>query len=162
VVGKWIGVHIGVNIGGVRYIETLRLSPVDELILIKEIVTSTIAIAWVEGTFKRYLHGMWIGVDTSIREVIIQAGAAPSIVGLIRRHAGLEQQVLVAPVITNDEEDKARIACGGGQFGQIDASYPVGWDIKRGGHCPVTHDHASHGVRCWNGLVNARKDAEGG
>jgi hypothetical protein len=70
------------------------------------VMAGAIAVVGVEGTVKGDLGGLCILIHAPVGGVIIQTEAAPLIVGLVGGHAGLEHDVLVAPVITDNEGEQ--------------------------------------------------------
>ena len=123
-----------------------------------------ITIAGIEGTIEGDLGGMGIRKGTFKRRAFtIRADTSPEVVGLIGGHAGLEENIFGAPVVTHDEEDKARVTRGGGQLGQVDAGDPVGGDLQGGGLGPTgAGDHAGDRIGIRDGLVDAGETAQGG
>ncbi len=163
-VGQRVDVGVGVHVRDVAHVVALRLQPVHEMKFKEEVVAGSIAIAGTEGTIEGDLGGMGIWKGTFKRRAFtVRADTSPEVVGLIGGHASLEENIFAAPVVTHDEEDKARVTRGGGQLGQVDAGDPVGGDLQGGGLGPTcAGDHAGDRIGIRDGLVDAGETGQGG
>ena len=140
---------LDVDAGRVGDVVALAFQPADHVVVTVEEIAG--AVPARVGAVERDLVGA-----LAVRGApVVEALAAPDVVGLIGREGDLEDEIGRGAVVPQDEDDVVGGSRAGDQLGQIDAADPIrpgGQGVTDG---PVGLHRAGDRVRCGDRLVDA-------